>query len=469
MASPPAIQKYDRFIVTCAVNNVPADVDFIKSLEAYANVNNARIVVIPIRYKNPTSIFAKEDDGEWWAEDVKKYIVNRRIKVTSKLLILCDIKTQPTASNPLNGYEAITGSSSAIIGHPKVASCTVPTPQNTLPKLLVTTGCCTLPSYTESKAGARGAFQHSIGACIVEVDHTCDAFHIRHVAANDDGSFEDLTKIYSKDGVDNNGGVAALFMGDSHIKFIDPEVVSATFTSDNAMLKVLNPSLIAWNDILDCYAISHHHNHDPIIKYAKHHSGHANIGKEMAQVFDFVNGVKSKYPNVKHLFVPSNHVDHLAKWVKETDPRNDPENAIIWAGMYTAMCKNAAIGDGGMTTIDPFVLYAKALIKNKDTSIYLKRGESFSVHNIELGMHGDCGPNGSRGSRKALDKIGTKSVVGHSHSPGICGGVYQVGTSSRYNLEYAVASPSSWLHTHCVIYKNGKRTLINIIGDKWCL
>ena len=45
-------------------------------------------------------------------------------------------------------------------------------------------------------------------------------------------------------------------------------------------------------------------------------------------------------------------------------------------------------------------------------------------------------------------------------------GVYQVGTSSRLKLEYN-SGPSSWLHTHCCIYPNGKRTLITIIDGQW--
>jgi hypothetical protein len=88
-----------------------------------------------------------------------------------------------------------------------------------------------------------------------------------------------------------------------------------------------------------------------------------------------------------------------------------------------------------------------------------------TIEGIEIGYHGDRGPNGARGSRNAFSKIGVKTVIGHSHSPGIRDGAYQTGTSSRLKLEYN--SGPSWLHTHCVIYPNGKRSLINIIDGKW--
>jgi hypothetical protein len=58
-------------------------------------------------------------------------------------------------------------------------------------------------------------------------------------------------------------------------------------------------------------------------------------------------------------------------------------------------------------------------------------------------------------------------VIGHSHSPGIEGGCYQTGTSSRLVLEYSAGSPSGWMNTHCVVYANGKRALLNAVKGKW--
>ena len=83
-----------------------------------------------------------------------------------------------------------------------------------------------------------------------------------------------------------------------------------------------------------------------------------------------------------------------------------------------------------------------------------------------MSYHGDQGINGARGSAVSFTQIGTKSIIGHSHSPCINKGVYQVGTSSRLKLEYTHGA-SSWLNTHCIIYANGKRTLINVIDGEW--
>jgi hypothetical protein len=97
----------------------------------------------------------------------------------------------------------------------------------------------------------------------------------------------------------------------------------------------------------------------------------------------------------------------------------------------------------------------------------LGRDESFNLAGIELSMHGDQGPNGTRGSRHNLRRIGVKSIIGHSHSPGIEEGCTQTGTSTPLTLEYN-SGPSSWLQCHAVLYANGKRSLLPIIDGEWC-
>lgn len=104
--------------------------------------------------------------------------------------------------------------------------------------------------------------------------------------------------------------------------------------------------------------------------------------------------------------------------------------------------------------------------KAKDQLILLYRDEPYSVKGIELCMHSDKGPNGSRGSRQNMDKIGVKSIFGHSHYPGIFGGTWQTCISSKLWVSYNTG-PSSWMHINCVVYSNGYRALLNIVKGKW--
>ena len=128
------------------------------------------------------------------------------------------------------------------------------------------------------------------------------------------------------------------------------------------------------------------------------------------------------------------------------------------------MLDQAIFTNQGTKTFDPFAFWAEERLTVPTK--FLERDQTFVINGIELSLHGDIGPNGSRGSAVNLNKIGIKSVLGHSHSPCIEKGVCQVGTSSYLRLEYN-QGPSSWLQTHCIVYPNGKRTLINIVDGEW--
>ena len=38
-----------------------------------------------------------------------------------------------------------------------------------LPKMMMTTGSCTVKNYTDSKAGKKGEFHHTLGFVIIEI------------------------------------------------------------------------------------------------------------------------------------------------------------------------------------------------------------------------------------------------------------------------------------------------------------
>lgn len=450
------------YVITAAVNATPVHDGFWQALRRYAKRRRARIVAVPLRYKNPTSTWARDQDvDDWWAPEVVPYLYSQRVELHPGLELLADIRTQPTAQQPLTGLDALTGAASGILAHPKLAMTTVPTPQSRIPKVMMTTGACTVKSYSPTVAGAKGEFHHTIGAVVVEI---CDdKFHLRHLNAMPDGSFIDLTHEYTPDGVSRAPRAAALVLGDLHVDFVDPKCDLATF-GKGGIVDTLQPENIVLHDVLDCYSVSHHHAKDPITLYAKYKAGRNSVLDEVRRCFAYID---SRVPRSSACtIVGSNHNEHLGRWVRDTDPRKDPENALTWASLYSAMCSAARIGDSGLETVDPFEYLARTELKRYESTAFVGRG-GHRVAGVEVGMHGDRGPNGARGSRKALSRIGVKSIIGHSHSPGIEGGCYQTGTSSRLTLEYSAGSPSSWLHTHCVVYANGKRALINIIEGDW--
>jgi hypothetical protein len=455
------------YVVTAAQNATPIHEPFFAALLKYCEVRGAELMVIPYRYKNPTSLWSDTNKGgEWWFSSLEPYIVDTKVKITDGLQMLGQIKMQPTAVTPLSGFDAFTGSDSAILGHPKVQLKTVATPSNKMPKILTTTGACTVENYTDSKAGHKGRFHHNISALIVEVDG--DKFHLRHVHGEDDGSFYDLQYKYTPRGRNLYGRAAAFVPGDIHAEFVDKSVENAMF-GEGSICDVLNPETVAYHDIEDFYRRNHHHNGNDIISFGKHHYGRNNVEEGLQLSADFID--RNARPNTMNLIVRANHDEAFDRWLRDADPKYDPENTRFYYYMKFHQMDSVKMTDTGFSSIDAFEFWCRNPLDQRGITtgeevVFLKRDESFVVAGIEIGFHGDKGINGSRGSAQAFSKIGPKTIIGHSHSPGITEGCYQVGLSAQFNLEYA-SGPSSWLHSHCLVYPNGSRVLLNVVGGEW--
>lgn len=451
-----------RLLITAAQNATPAHKAFVKAMEMFCETQNADILAVPLRYKNPTSRWtASQANEDVWADEFLPYLCNQRKRLNKNLVVLGDVKVQPTAVSPLTGFESLTHGESAIIGHPKLQLTTVATPQNRMPKILTTTGVATMRNYTDSRAGKQGEFHYTLGAALVEIKGK--KFHLRQINADKQtGGFTDLETHYVENTAVGASAPLALVMGDTHVDFISAAVARATF-GRGGMVDTLRPKTLVWHDLLDGYAVNPHHSGNPFNAIAKVQNNKADARAEVLRALRFVEANTPQ--GVASVVVPSNHDDFLTRWVLSQDWRDAPGNAEFYLESALAMVRGTKLDETGTTYPQPFAYWGRKLAPSVR---FLEPDESFSVADIELGMHGDRGPNGSRGSRKNLRRIGVKSIVGHTHSPGIEEGCYQVGTSTGLKLEYT-RGPSGWLNTHCLVYATGKRTLINIIDGEWRL
>ena len=451
--------KTRRLIITAAQNATPVDEKFFGSLLTYARVNKAELLVIPLRYRNPTSQFTPKDQkDDWWAPELEPYLWNQRKRVNENLQLMADIKIQAATSDPLTQFESISGPESGIFGHTKLQQRTIPVPKNKLPKILTTTGACTLPNYTDTKRGKIGEFHHATAAVIVEVSGK--SFHMRHVVATN-GEFNDLNTHYSPSGATKAPRPLAVVLGDTHVDFVDPAVEKATF-GKGGIVDTLDPQVLVFHDLIDNYAINPHHVGNPFNAVAKRRAGRDSVAAEVERAISYVaRRASAARPAV---VVSSNHDDFLRRWIVKADWKEDAENAETYLSIALEMVEQTRLGPSGTDTPSPF----RMLIRGTPHVRSLGLHESLVLGGVELGMHGEIGPNGARGSIKNLRRIGTRSIIGHSHTPGIEEGCYQVGTSTRLRLEYNLG-PSSWLNTHCVLHADGKRQLINIINGKWRL
>jgi hypothetical protein len=452
-----------RYLVTAAQNGTPVHSAFWASLKTAAEYLQAEILVIPLRYKNPTSHWSgSQRNAEWWAPEVRDYLWNVRHKFNRNLTLLADLKIQPTAETPLTGADAISHAASGIIGHTKVQLKCIATPSAAMAKILTTTGACTVENYTDSRAGRIGAFHHSLSALLVEVEGS--KFFLRHMHFDSkSGGCIDLDTWFGPGGLRNAPRPLALVMGDTHVDSICPKVKQITF-GKGGMLDALKPKHLIWHDLLDSYSCNPHHYGNPFNVIAKRSKNADNVRDEMNRAIEFIREHTPK--NVTSVIVGSNHNDFLRRWIVNGDWKNDPVNAEFYLETALAMVRDTKLTEKGTEYPDPFMYWAeRAKLPN---TLLLNDDDSFELGGVELGMHGNLGPNGARGSRANLKRIGIRSIIGHSHTPGIDEGCYQAGTSTRLRLEYN-KGPSSWLNAHVLLHADGKRQLLVIVDGKYRL
>jgi hypothetical protein len=454
------------FVVTSAQNATPLHTEFWKSLLQYCEFRGAELMVIPIRYKNPTSRWEQSQANEESWMVPTEYLWNVRKALNKNISVLGDIKVQPTAVSPLSGFEGMTHGESAILGHTKLQLKVIATPQGKYPKILTTTGACTVKNYTDTRAGKLGDFHHTLGAAVVEIDGP--RFHLRQINASKDGSFYDIVEgeVMKFTGLigdmpDIADGIPGIVMGDTHVEAIDPAVERSTFQE---IIPQLRPKKVFWHDLEDGGSVNHYAAKNPFVTAARHYS---NAGSASEEFYSACNFVVDHTPSwADSYIVASNHNDWLHRWILERDWKTlAPKDREFYLKVASKLYEKSKTMTGDQAEgLNAFIMLAKEyLINNIHVLDY---EESCLVEGIECGMHGHYGPNGSRGSAKNMRRIGVKSIIGHSHTPSIEEGCYQVGTSTRLSRGYT-HGPSSWLNTHCLIYPNGKRTLINIIDGKW--
>lgn len=456
--------QVSTYVVTWAQDQTPVNEDFIASLESFCEVRGAVLLVIAGRYKNPTSFWSRKAEAhDKWDPRIGEYLIENRIELGPNLVVMGDIKTQPTAEKPLTGFNSITLDKSGIFGHPKVALTTVATPQNRMAKILTTTGACTVENYIDAKAGKKGEFHHTMGATVVEIQD--NLFHMRQILWDKKAkSFIDLDQEYGPGWVRKAPRAEGLVLGDLHSDFIDPNCERAIF-GKGGLVDFFKPKRVVFHDLYDGYSGSHHHRGQVFTQLAKHRTRRNNVRDEVVRTLTKASEWAKPYPKTSFEIVDSNHNRHLTIWIQETDPRRDPENLSFWCEVVGMMEGGVQMKSSGAWYPNPLQLMGEKILTVPNVR-FVEPPERVMIAGIDCTNHGDRGPNGTRGTVNAFSEIGVKSVTGHGHSPAIVHGHYRVGTNSLMDLEYT-GDLSSWFQSDCVIYANGKRSLIHKIDGTW--
>lgn len=476
-----------RFLFTSAQNNTPLFDHFWDNLLAFRKHVNAQLCVSMFFYVK-SGLGARGDKKAWLEgnEEYKKskdiwfdprimpFIENDAREVAPGLTFRGDSNISPTKMNPLSSKEAFTGRASGIFPHPKFAMQSVATVNTEEPtKFNYTTGTVTMRNYIARDAGLMAEFHHCYGALLVEVDEDGN-WWVRQINADSEGTFYEIDP--KGDGAlrVHNGKITtghrieALNAGDNHAEDADLEVFEATW-GGGGLVDTLRPKYQFFNDVVSFNARGHHEIKDPYKQFLYHKKGLDDVRANMGTVLKYLE--LTTRPWCRNIIVDSNHDRHVARWLKEQDGRRDPPNAQFWFDLNKRCYDFMARVGGEPNHLQEALLMLDPKLEKRLRITFLPADGSFIIcHDkgggIECGLHGDRGPNGARGSARALSKMGRKANIGHSHSACIVDGVYQSGTSSKLKLSYNVG-PSSWSHSHIVTYPNGKRCIITVWRGKW--
>lgn len=472
---PASPRRVTTFILTSAQNNTAPHEWFLKNIEAYAKHLNATILVAGYTYSK--TLFGDPDKAHAeFHPSVQKYLVNSRCDLGGKVLFCAEMNTLPTAVDPLSGFEAYTRSKWGVFPHPRISLKSIPTMWGTDTKQIMTTGSVTLPNYVNRKAGVKAEFHHVIGAVIVEIDED-GAFFCRHIIAEKDGAFQDLDTYVMAGSVLEDASVEAITWGDIHTDKLNKQVAFGAWGIDNktfepvvidyseVMADVLAPKYQFFHDVLDFRRRNHHSIGDPYHRYKMYVNETDSVKDELMDVGRFLQATMQ--PNCTSYVVSSNHDRALVRWLKNSDYKTDPVNALLFLELQYRTYLAMTAEDHDFSPLKHFIT------TRFDINVeFLKNGDSVIIcpnsgGGIECALHGDQGANGAKGNVNSFARMGPKANTADKHAAAIFEGIYQAGHSCDYDMGYNVGGLSSWSPSHIVTYPSGKRTIVTMHGHKF--
>ena len=468
---PAAPRHVGRWLLTAVQDDTEVHGGFWANLRAYAGHIGAEIVVGGFTYQKGLY----EDHATRTAAfspTVAPYLAHENVQCGS-LLFAAKMNILPTAVRPLSGLETYSRGEWAVFPHAKTQMVSVPQTGKKHPAHIFTTGTATVPNYVEKKAGLKAEFHHSLGAALVEDDG--ERLFVRQISATADGAFQDLDAIVERGIVTTGHRIEHLTAGDIHREQIDPEVALAMWgfdvaseriVTEDTLFHTLRPRSQAIHDLLDFQARNHHRKNDPHFKIKMLARGIDSVEAAVGKAARFARAVTTDW--CQTVIVPSNHNDALVKWLRETDPRDDPANFGYWCVLNAEVHRRIVAGEAD------FDIFRWALEQHDANGmrdmVFVPRDGSYIVcqasGGIECALHGDKGTNGARGGANNLVRVATRLNLGDAHTPNILDGVYTAGLCGLLDQGYNVG-PSGWSHTQIITYPNGKRTLVTLRDGRW--
>lgn len=440
-------ERSGMLFITSASAAAPAHEGFIKAIQTFQKAHKAKLVVLP----SAAHVKALESQPTIYSPSVMALADNFATEFyVNDNLVAMDLRLLPQQQHPLTGLSSLCKDrKSVIIASPKQHLETIASSNEKLPRLLLSTGSCTLPVYQNNRIGKLAERDHVIGGVIVSYKDS--RFILIQVQADEDGSF-----IYTDHAGSHkylpNGEVlsvitSAIVLGDIHSDLLNTEAWDAT----REMIARTKPETVFVHDLFDADSITHHHKGKALACSSKRFNS---LKDELIATKHTLDNIvqEARKVNSEVFVVSSNHNDFLQRYLTSMDWGFDTVNIGQAAELFVQ--ESNLPGSALEYVVDP-----------ASNCTWLSRTEDLIVSDYNLAHHGDLGVAGSKGSLKQLERY-NKCIIGHSHSPKIIDGSVQVGCLCELKQGYAKGL-RTWHHANCLVFENGTFNLMFIIDGEW--
>lgn len=449
------LKSNKRFVITTAVNGCKVDDVFYNSIKNYCKINDATLLVLVASDPAHSYSFGNKDWGTIDAKLKDENIILEDTRLNSNIFI-STIKLAAKHIDPITGLGRIGQRNGTFIyASPKQRLKAVAVSNDKLPHFLMTTGAITKPDYsTDLYFSQRTSYiakhDHVMGAIIVEVEDE-NVFHFRQIQADNKGHFADLGILYSPN-FTQSFAPEAFVLGDWHAGATDPQAKKCW----EEVSHLVKPKSIILHDLFDGRSISHHEDKDQILKAQRASRDELCLEKELMLVASDLEYLLKLSDEL--VVVKSNHDLFLSRYLREGRYVKDPHNHYISLKLAINLLDGKDPLECGISNY--LNESSKAKVK------WLSMDEDYKVAGVQLGAHGHAGSNGAKGSISSMEQAYGSCIFGHTHTPQILRSAWNTGTSSLLKMGYN-SGASSWLHSSCLLYKNGNRQMINCINGKW--
>ena len=445
------IQKHKVFVITTAVSGKEVHDGFYNALKNYAKRRNALVLILPCE-----DAHNRRSEYQWELHPkLKDFCVVYQDTYLNNNLFISDIKVSAKMLLPLTGLARMgQGKGSMILASTKQFLDTIPTSNQKLPIICMTTGSITENDYSNhfymsKRLSKLAEHDHVTGAVVVEIEDD-EIFHFRQLQVTEHDSIYDLDTEYFADGSTKEIEGNVMIFGDSHVSVMDKEA----YESAKEIIRSTRTQDVVLHDVFNGECVSPHTINKSTIKAMNYLKSESSIEAEGHCIVEYLTDLSENISG-KIVVVRSNHDIFLDRYIEEGRYVNDTPNLYFVLDIVKAYME-------GKNTLK-YLVEEKIGLPGDVEVKWLELDEDYKVHGVQLSNHGHIGGNGAKGSISNIERCYEKAIIAHSHSPGIRRGVYQVGTLSRLRLSYN-HGPSSWLSGVALLYPNGNRTLLNIIA-----